>query len=123
MDKELVLNGTRPKRFRVRVTGTTVEQVASGKTPKITTKQYASEWEAKSAAGKLLRAKMRAGYAYLAPDAAPGEILHESFGPGGGGGAVMDLSPDGTKIACASISSESHFGAKVFVVDIATGAR
>lgn len=123
MDKELVLPGARPKRFRVRVTGTTVEQTASGKTPKITTKDHDTAYAAKSAAEKLLRAKLRAGYAYLAPDAAPGEIVHESFGPGGGSGAVMDLSPDGTQIACATHTSETMFGATVFVVDVATGAR
>jgi hypothetical protein len=123
MDMELVLAGVKPKRIRVRVVGTTVEQTTFGKAPKVATKSYADVSTARREGGKVLRAKFRAGYAYLAPDASPGQIIHQSFGPGGGGGAVMDLSLDGRHIACASITSESHFGAKLFVVDVDTGAR
>lgn len=125
MEKELILAGVKPRRFWLKLEGADLEQTtwsAAGK-PKATTKSFADTQAASDAYGKTLRKKLREGYAFIGSGSQPGDIIHESFAAGGGGGAVLDLSLDGRLAATASITSDSMFGAKVHVIDVATGAR
>src|SRR5207302_9614312 len=121
-DKTLVLGA---KRVRLRVTGKALETTtwnAMG-TAKVTTKAFADASAAARGYDKAVRAKMRADYAFLGAADEPGDIVLEAFAPGGGGGRVLDISADGTRIVTASITSEQNFGVKLEVVDVATGAR
>lgn len=120
-----MLAGPRPKRLRLRVVGKAIEQTtwnAKG-VAKTTKKAFASAQAAAEAFRKFVRAKMRADYVHLATAKAPGDLLLEAFAPGGGGGRVLDISPDGTQIVTASITSGQSFGAKLEVIEVATGAR
>ena len=125
LDKTLVLPGPKPKRVRLRVVKSALEQTlwsAKG-VPKVTKKAFASAQVAAREFDKAVRKKMRDDYVFIAEPSDPGDIVFEAFAPGGGGGAVLDMSPDGTLIATASITSEASFGAKLEVVEVATGAR
>ncbi|MBA3500976.1 MAG: WD40 repeat domain-containing protein [Myxococcota bacterium] len=124
-DKTLVLAGAKPKRVRLRVVKTTLEQTtwnAKG-TAKVTKKSFAKAEEAAREFDKAVRKKLRDDYAVLGEAAEPGDIILEAFAPGGGGGAVLDMSMDGSMIVTASITSESSFGAKLEMVEVASGAR
>jgi hypothetical protein len=124
-DKTLTFAGAKPKRVRFRVENTTLEQTTwSVKgVPKVTEKKFDTEEEARGAFAKAVRTKLRADYAALSESRERGAVVLEAFAPGGGGGAVLDLSPDGRFIATVTITSESLFGAKVEMVEVATGAR
>lgn len=124
-DKLLELAGPRPKRVRLRVAGTQLEQTswtATGK-PKVTSKAFDNEESAREAFRKAVRKKLREDYVHRARPEAFGDVILEAFAPGGGGGPVLDLSLDGRFLATASITSSSDFGAKLEVVEVATGAR
>jgi hypothetical protein len=124
-DKTLVLAGAKPKRVRFRVVNAALEQTtwsAKG-VSKVTEKTFDSPDEARGAFAKAVRTKLRADYAVVSESRERGAIVLEAFAPGGGGGAVLDLSPDGRYIATVTITSESMFGAKIEMVEVATGAR
>lgn len=95
-----------------------------GKAPVETRKRYKSEQEATREYHKVTRAKFRDGYALLRERAsAPrGAVVFAGFASGGGGGPVLDVSPDGRYALTAG-----HSGAprSVWVerIDLATGER
>ncbi|HEY0250800.1 MAG TPA: hypothetical protein VGC41_04705, partial [Kofleriaceae bacterium] len=122
--KTLVLAGTKPKKISFEVRGSQLLQTtwtAKGE-PKITVKKLANAAEAKTAYAKAVRRKLRDDYVMLAPPT-PGKIMFEAFASGGGGGPILDLSPDGNFIVAARMTSESNFGVKLELVEVATGVR
>lgn len=124
-DKLLVLAGPKPKRLRLRVDGSEIVQTtwnAKGQ-PKVARKAYADDDAAKAAFDKAVRKRLRDDYVVMGEGHEPGDLVFEAFAPGGGGGAVLDMSRDGKRIVTATITSESMFGSKVEVVEVASGAR
>ena len=125
LDKTLTLVGAKPKRVRFRVVRSALEQTtwtAKGEA-KVTKKSFADAYTAQREFDKAVRKKLRDDYAVVNPDARPGEVLLEAFAAGGGGGAVLDMSLDGTRIVTATMTREQNFGVKLEVVEVATGAR
>lgn len=104
---------------------TLVQRVsAGGKAAKETRKKCADDSSASREYGKILRTKMRDGYVFLneKEDVKRGQVVFACFAAGGGGGAVLDLAPDGRSLLTAG-----HSGAPTSVwveqVDTQTGAR
>lgn len=126
-EKELILAGAKARRrFRARLEGATLVQTSwvEGGAPKEAKKAFDDEATASIEYGKALRKKMRDGYTFLAEGSVPfGGVVHESFAGGGGGGPVLDLSPDGRQAMTASISPAANFGCKLHLIDVATGVR
>jgi hypothetical protein len=124
-DKTLTLAGAKPKRVRIRVVETSIEQTmwSVKGVPKVTSKKLADADAARLEFAKAVRKKLRADYAVVSDSRERGATVLEAFAPGGGGGAVLDLSPDGRFVATVTITSESMFGAKIEMVEVATGAR
>jgi hypothetical protein len=125
MEKTLVLAGAKPKRVAYRVVNKTLEQTTwSVKgVPKVTKKAFDTEHDAQDAFRKAVRKKLREDYAMVAEAKAPGDVILEAFAPGGGGGAVLDMSLDGKRVVTPTITSEQSFGMKLEVVEVETGAR
>ncbi len=125
--KELVLAGQKARFITLRAEGAVLTKrtwTAGAETKaKETSKTCATAAACRSEFDKAVRAKQREFYATVRPHAAAGQVVHESFAPGGGGGAVLDLAPDGRSLLTASITSESSFGSKLHLIDVATGAR
>jgi sugar lactone lactonase YvrE len=126
-EKELVLAGAKARRrFRARLEGATLVQTSwvEGGAPKEAKKTFDDEASASLEYGKAWRKKMRDGYTFLAEGPVPfGGVVHESFAGGGGGGPVLDLSPDGRQAVTASIGPVANFGCKLHLIDVVTGAR
>lgn len=96
---------------------------ADGKPPKVTSKALPADAQAREYS-KAVRAKLRDGYVFRRDraGAARGDIVFGAFAATGGGGPLLDLSPDGRQLVTAS-----HSGAPnrvwLDVVDLATGQR
>lgn len=124
-DKTLILAGAKPKRVRLRVVKAALETTtwSSKGVAKVAKKTFSSARAAADAFRKALRGKLRDDYVYLGEPHTRGDVILEAFAPGGGGGAVLDMSLDGRFIVTASITKESNFGSKLEIVEVATGAR
>ena len=125
VERELVRAGLKEKRFLVRVEKKTLIQtlfMAKGAT-KGSRKTFADEGEARREFDKAVRKKMRVGWVFRPPrdEWKVGSVVFECFAPGGGGGAVLDLSPDGAQVLTAHVGAGAR-GYEINVVDVRSGA-
>ena len=109
----------------LREKSTLVTRAAVGpKAPKETRKKCKDEPAASVEYGKTVRAKIRDGYAFVGDRAKAkrGEVVFVGFASGGGGGAVLDLAPDGRSLLTAGCNG-APTSVWVERVDTVTGER
>lgn len=109
----------------LRESSTLVTRAAVGaKPPKETRKKCKDEPAASVEYGKAIRSKIRDGYAFVGDRAKAkrGEVVFVGFASGGGGGAVLDLAPDGRSLLTAGFNG-APTSVWVERVDTVTGER
>lgn len=95
-------------RFDIEVRGTTLVETRYRKgVPRLFEKPCADAQAAEVAFEKRVRTKLKEGFVHRDPKAGPGELCFEAWSEGGGGGGVLDLSPDGKWVLGASFKRQA----------------